>query len=82
MIEAVGLNQRLSMNQTLLSMHFGTCELLLSTDTLQFSDYDKYESDMFDKAAKIKRHEEIFPKDCQRAFELGIRMASNEAAGS
>lgn len=82
MIEAVGLNQRLSMNQTLLAMHFGPCELLLSTDTLQFSDYDKYESDMFDKEAKIKRHEEVFPTDCQRAFELGIRMATNTVEAS
>jgi multimeric flavodoxin WrbA len=61
-----------------LGMHFGACELLLSTDTLQYSDYDKYESEMFDKEAKVKRHAEVFPEDCKRAFELGIRMASGK----
>lgn len=81
-IEMVGLNQRFSMNQNLLTMHFGPCELLVCTDTLQYSDYDKYESEMFDKEAKTKRHEEIFPKDCQRAFDLGIRMASGEISES
>lgn len=62
-----------------LERHFGPCELLLSTDTLQFSDYDQFESEIFDKAAKIKRHAEVFPEDCRRAFELGVRMASIKA---
>ena len=49
---------------------FGHCELLTVADTLQYPDYGKYESELFDKEAKIKRHREIFPKDCQRAFEI------------
>ena len=58
-------------------MHFnGPCELLFSTDTLQYSDYDKYESEMFDKEAKTKRHAEVFPMDCERAFEMGVHIAS------
>jgi hypothetical protein len=57
-------------------MNIGECELLLSTDTLQYSDYDKYESEMWDKEAKLKRHAEVFPEDCKRAFELGVSMAS------
>lgn len=77
-LEALGLGQRFSMNQGLLAMHFGACELLLSTDTLQFSDYDKFDADMFDKEAKYRRHEEVFPEDCKRAFDLGVRMASGE----
>jgi hypothetical protein len=60
--------------------HFGACEVLLSTDTLQYSDYDKYESARFDKKAKSKRHAEIFPEDCNRAFELGVRMTSGKIA--
>jgi len=31
---------------------FGNCEVLLSTDTLQFRDYSKYMSTLFDPAAK------------------------------
>jgi len=61
---------------------FGACELLLSMDTLQYDDYDKYESAMFDKVAKVKRHAEVFPQDCKRAFQLGVRMASGKVPES
>jgi hypothetical protein len=40
--------------------------------------YDEYESEMFDTEAKVKRHAEVFPEDCKRAFELGVRMASGK----
>jgi multimeric flavodoxin WrbA len=53
---------------------FGNCEVLLSTDTLQFRDYSKYVSTLFDPVAKAKRREEVFPKDCERAFELGAKL--------
>jgi hypothetical protein len=33
---------------------------------------------MFNKEAEAKRHAKAFPKDCKRAFELGVRMASGE----
>jgi hypothetical protein len=52
----------------------------LCTDTLQFSNYDKYESERFDKEAKAKRHAEVFPQECKRAFELGIRLATGQRA--
>lgn len=61
-----------------LEMYFGACELMLSTDTLQYNNYEKYESEMFDTEAKVKRHAEVFPEDCKRAFELGVRMASRQ----
>lgn len=53
---------------------FGNCEVLLSTDTLQFSDYSKYVSTAFDAAAKARRRLEVFPLDCARAFELGGKL--------
>ena len=28
------------------------------------------------QAAKAKRRQEVFPKDCQKAFEMGVRFAS------
>lgn len=72
----IGFDRMTVMMKMAMENHFGACELLLSTDTLQFSDYDEYESEAFDKEAKIKRHAEVFPEDCKRAFELGVRMAS------
>jgi multimeric flavodoxin WrbA len=75
-IREMGYEEVFSMTQRILEIHFGPCEVLLSTDTLQYSDYDQYESEMFDQSAKYKRHAEVFPQDCRRAFELGVRMAS------
>jgi len=74
LLEMMGYDRHFGMTKMLLEMHFGACELLLSTDTKQYSDYDKYESEMFDKEKKIKRHTEIFPEDCKRAYDLGTRM--------
>jgi len=78
MLKRMGFDRIFSMTKMILGMHFGACELLLSTDTLQYSDYDKFEAEMWDKAAKYKRHAEVFPEDCKRAFELGVRMASGK----
>ncbi|OIO02584.1 MAG: flavodoxin [Desulfovibrionaceae bacterium CG1_02_65_16] len=60
---------------------FGSCETLLSTDTLQFSDYSKYLSTCWDGEAKAKRRAEIFPQDCVKARELGARLVQAGAKG-
>ena len=78
MVKRIGFDRMFSLTKMTLEMHFGACELLLSTDTLQYRDYDKFEAEMWDKAAKYKRHAEAFPEDCKRAFELGVRMASGK----
>jgi multimeric flavodoxin WrbA len=75
-IKEMGYEQVFNITQSILEIHFGPCEVLLSTDTLQYRDYVLYESEMFDQSAKYKRHAEVFPEDCRRAFELGVRMAT------
>lgn len=79
MIQPMGYEWLFNRTKMMLERHFGPCELLLSTNTLQYSEYDQFESEMFDKEAKHKRHAEVFPEDCRRAFELGVRMASAKA---
>ncbi len=49
----------------------GKCPTLCSCDTYQFDDYDKYDVNMFSEPAKRKQREEQFPKDLEKAFELG-----------
>lgn len=56
---------------------FGHCETLLSTETLQAKDYSRYHLGGFDAEARRLRHETVFPQDCQKAFELGVKLASN-----
>lgn len=65
----VGINQR-----TLKTL-FGTSESLFSFDTYQFKDYSGVVADRFDPEHKAKRRQEIFPEDCERAFEMGARFA-------
>lgn len=54
----------------------GPTKVLVSGDTLQVSDYSKldWEWSMFDTEAKLKRHEEVFPEECKKAFEHGKGM--------
>ncbi len=49
--------------------------VLYVNDTYQFMDYSKYKVECFSEEAKLKRKNEEFPKDCQKAFELGMDMA-------
>ena len=59
----------------------GPTRLLISSDTLQVSDYSRYSWTMFDPEAKQARHETGFPKDRQKAFDLGARMAADPWGG-
>ena len=54
----------------------GPSEYFASGNTLQLSDYSRtdWEWSMFDIEEKKRRHEEIFPEECQRVFELGKKM--------
>jgi hypothetical protein len=52
----------------------GDCESLFVFDTMQFADYSIYETSSHDPIAKLKRREEVFPFDCQKAFDLGARL--------
>lgn len=46
-------------------------------DTLQFSDYSRYASEIFDGEAKLRRHNQEFPKECLHARDLGFRLAKS-----
>ena len=54
----------------------GDTEYVTAADTWQFSDYSKYAADMFDAEAKKRRHKEVFPEECRRAYEMGKRLAT------
>lgn len=65
--------------QFLLGRLGGPSEVLVSNDTYQFDDYSRYEASRFDEEHKARVRAERFPADCQRAFELGVRLAGNGA---
>ena len=75
-------DQTVSSSQGIMARVFGNCEVLLCTDTFQFEDYSKYLSTCWDPEAKAKRRQEVFPKDCARAYDLGSKLASEARARS
>ena len=62
LLKMLGYDLHFESTRMHLEMYFGACELMLSTDTLQYNNYEKYESEMFDTEAKVKRHAEVFPR--------------------
>lgn len=76
-LEKVGYKEYFRKMQEIVERIFGPTEELYSTDTLQFSDYSRYVSTLFDSEKKMKRHREVFPKDCRRAYELGEKLAES-----
>jgi multimeric flavodoxin WrbA len=66
----------LSATENQIGRIFGTSEALYATDTYQFDDYSKYVVTVFDEAHKAKRRKEEFPKDCEKAFEMGVRFVT------
>ncbi|MDO7787342.1 flavodoxin family protein [Desulforamulus aquiferis] len=70
--------QKVSQHEMAFKMLFGgNLESLYSFDTYQFKDYSKVVAELFDPEQKAKRREEIFPEDCNRAVELGARLAAS-----
>lgn len=63
--------------QQTLSSFVGPCDVLVSGETLQLKDYGKtdWPWTLFDPEARQKRHEEVFPLECKKAYELGAALA-------
>ena len=73
-----GLRTTIGLNENLAKRIFGYSESLCSTDTYQFDDYSKYVADRFDPEEKAKRRKEVFPQDCEKAFEMGSRFVKRQ----
>ncbi|MDR1096099.1 MAG: flavodoxin family protein [Spirochaetaceae bacterium] len=58
----------------------GRVERLVCTDTWQFDDYGKYAASNFDAAKKKRRRETVFPRDCEKAYQIGRRIARDVPA--
>jgi multimeric flavodoxin WrbA len=70
-----GYGQHVGFNEMVMGLIFGATESLFSFDTYQFEDYSRMVADRFDPEKKAKRRKEVFPQDCQRAKEMGVRLA-------
>ena len=58
-----------------LSAIFGECEALYAYDTKQFKQYSAYVNNMFDAEHKEESEKTQFPKDLEKAYELGQKIS-------
>ena len=61
-------------NESLLNHTFGHAESFFSFETLQFPDYSKVVFSYFSPEKRKERRKTIFPEDCEKAFDLGVRL--------
>jgi multimeric flavodoxin WrbA len=71
----IGYEQVFKGNEQSFERLIGSTETLCAYDTCQVDDYSKVVIESFDPIHKAKRRSDIFPLECQRAFELGQRLA-------
>jgi len=73
--------QYIQVNQMTFSFLFGSAETLLSTDTFHVPDYSEIIADVMETLVdkKLKHQREVFPQDCEKAFDMGARFAKQAA---
>jgi multimeric flavodoxin WrbA len=75
-MRAIGYERQVSATEMFMKRVFGNSESLICCDTYQFPDYSKIDQKRFDPEVKAARRKEQFPRDCQAAFDMGARLAS------
>ncbi len=61
----------------MLGWYFEYIGTVAATETLQAKDYSQYHLGMFAAQQRYERRANVFPQDCQKAYELGKRMAQS-----
>ncbi len=79
-VKTLGYDRTFDLAEMFLARVFGNSETLLVTDTSHVADYSTITAPSQNGAAKAKRRKEVFPQDCQRAYELGARLAAQAKA--
>ncbi len=74
-MEDLSIDRHIELNEMILGRIFGLSESLAVMDTYQFDDYSKYVSS-FNVEEKEKRRREVFPVDCEKAFNMGVRLTT------
>lgn len=82
MMEDWGYSQHFKLTEGMLGRIFGSAETLCVTDTYQFDDYSKYVVSVFDPDKKAARRKEVFPQDCEKAYNMGMRFVKESFTNS
>lgn len=73
-----GYTVHFASNENVMNRMFGDCESFFSYETRQFDDYSKIVFSYVDPEQRMERHRTVFPQDCHRAFDLGVRLAKTK----
>jgi multimeric flavodoxin WrbA len=76
-MKEMGYAQNVKATEVAMKRIFGHSESIFVTDTYQFEDYSRYVTTLFNVEEKIKSRQEQFPKDCEKAFNMGARFAES-----
>jgi len=76
--EAYGYRQSLQVTENVAKIVFGSAETMMCYDTCQFDDYGKIYCPRFDPVHKQHQRTEVFPQECRKAYELGVRLAGGQ----
>lgn len=75
--EQFGMSARLGMMEVFTEKILGVVPKILRVfDTVQFKDYSRYESSIFDGDAKVAHREAHFAEDCAAAYEIGRELVT------
>lgn len=74
-VHALGYDRLFGANEGYMQRIFGHAESIMSYDTYQFEDYSRVVSDLFDGGKKKERRQRVFPQDCGKAYDMGVRFA-------
>jgi len=77
-LQIFGYSKIFRQNKRLLKNTFGSSSSLVVTSTYQFDNYDKYAISIINGNKRLKRRETVFLQDCEKAFLLGRKLASNK----
>lgn len=77
MLEPSGYAYNFKTHMNFFQLFNGASEYMISSDTSQFDDYSKYKASRFDVNHKEKVREEQFPIDCQKAFDMAVRLSQH-----
>jgi multimeric flavodoxin WrbA len=70
----IGYDKMVEGYRAAMESRFGSAKVLISGDTLQVNDYDKWNWTMFNPDEKRARRESVFPNELKAAFDKGAEM--------
>jgi len=76
MLGEIGYTRTFESYRGLFERLLGPSRYLCATETLQTDDYGAHRMSMFDEGQRKDRRRDVFPLDCEKAFEMGKALVS------